>query len=242
MLKSREQRREKICKNFCRFGDFRPFLSKNVQIWDLFFPLLLGFRISKHFGHLTSGNGSKQHLNGTSKKKTLNNFFCCGDFRSFLGKNVQIWDHFFPLLFPKDSESLKMLDIRLWEVGAKRRLNSTSKVNKWKKKIHKKTLIAAAILHHFWAKMLKSENTSFYFFPQGFRILTFLDIWLWEVGAKRCLNGTSKVITRTDRCTDRRTFWLIESIGPGGQCFENPAYGRYQLSWLLQKKAPIPIR
>ena len=38
-------------------------------------------------------------------------------------------DHFFPLLFPKDFESLKILDIRLREVGAKRRLNGTSKVN-----------------------------------------------------------------------------------------------------------------
>ena len=40
-----------------------------------------------------------------------------------------MWDHFFPLLFPKDSESLKILDIRLREVGAKRPLNGTSKVN-----------------------------------------------------------------------------------------------------------------
>ena len=39
-------------------------------------------------------------------------------------------DHFFPLLFPKDSESLKILDIRLREVGAKRPLNGTSKVNR----------------------------------------------------------------------------------------------------------------
>ena len=29
-------------------------------------------------------------------------------------------DHFFPLLFPKDSKSLKVLDIRLWEVGGKK--------------------------------------------------------------------------------------------------------------------------
>ena len=36
----------------------------------------------------------------------------------------------FPLLFPKDSESLRLLDIQLWEVWAKRRLNGTSKVNK----------------------------------------------------------------------------------------------------------------
>ena len=39
-------------------------------------------------------------------------------------------DHFFPLLFPKDSKSLKIFDIQLWEVGAKRPLHGTSKVNK----------------------------------------------------------------------------------------------------------------
>ena len=61
-----------------------------------------------------------------SNKKKL--FFLRGDFRPFPNKNVPIWDHFFPLLFPKDSESLKILDIRLWEVGAKRPLNGTSKV------------------------------------------------------------------------------------------------------------------
>ena len=48
-----------------------------------------------------------------------NNFFLRGDFRPFPNKNVQFWDHFYPALFPKDSESLKNLDIRLWEVGAK---------------------------------------------------------------------------------------------------------------------------
>ena len=68
-------------------------------------------------------------------------------------------DHFFPLLFPKDSESLKILDIRLQEVGAKRPLNSTSKVNR-----------------------------------------------------------------QTDTPTDRRTFRLIESIGPEDRCFEKRAF------------------
>ena len=33
----------------------------------------------------------------------------------------------FPLLFPMDSEYLKSLDIGLWEVGAKRRLNGVNK-------------------------------------------------------------------------------------------------------------------
>ena len=59
-------------------------------------------------------------------KKTF--FF--GDFRPLSNKNVQIWDHFFPFFFPKNSESLKILDIWLREVGAKRRLNGTSKVNR----------------------------------------------------------------------------------------------------------------
>ena len=48
------------------------------------------------------------------------------------------------------------------------------------------------------------------------------------MGAKRPLNGTSKVNrrthgqtdTRTHGHTDSRTFWLIESIGPEGRCFE----------------------
>ena len=52
-----------------------------------------------------------------------------GDCRPLPNKNVQIWDQFFPLIFPRDSESPKILDIRLWEVGAKRRLNGTSKLN-----------------------------------------------------------------------------------------------------------------
>ena len=39
-------------------------------------------------------------------------------------------DNFFPLLFPKDSKSIKILDIRLREVGAKRPVNGTSTVNR----------------------------------------------------------------------------------------------------------------
>ena len=70
-------------------------------------------------------------------------------------------DHFFPLLFPKDSESLKILDIRLWEVGAKRPLNGTSKVKKVKKKI---LFFCAAILDNFETKMFTSETTSFHYF------------------------------------------------------------------------------
>ena len=38
-----------------------------------------------------------------------------------------MWDHFFVLLSPGKSDSLKFLDIWLWEVGAKICLNNTSK-------------------------------------------------------------------------------------------------------------------
>ena len=68
---------------------------------------------------------------------------------------------------------------------------------------------------HFQTKMFKSETISFY------ESLKILDIRLWEVGAIRRLNGTSKVNRQTHRPTDRRTFQLIESIGPEGRCFEN---------------------
>ena len=49
---------------------------------------------------------------------TKKNFFLRGNFRPLSKKNVRFWDHFFPELFPKDSESLKFLDIRLREGGA----------------------------------------------------------------------------------------------------------------------------
>ena len=44
-------------------------------------------------------------------KSAKNCFFQFCYFRPLPNKNVQILDHFFPLLFPKDSESLKILDI-----------------------------------------------------------------------------------------------------------------------------------
>ena len=68
-------------------------------------------------------------------KSSKKNFFLRGDFRPLPNKNVQMLDHFFPLLFPKDSKSLKILYIRLRKVEAKRPLNGTSKVKKmWEKK------------------------------------------------------------------------------------------------------------
>jgi hypothetical protein len=47
-----------------------------------------------------------------------------------ISNKKKLLDHFLPLLFPKDTESLKILDIRLREVGARRPLNGTSKVKR----------------------------------------------------------------------------------------------------------------
>ena len=58
-------------------------------------------------------------------------------------------------------------------------------------------------------------------FPKDSESLKILDIQLREVGAKIPLNGTSKVNRQTDKQTHRRSFRLLESIGPEGRCFEN---------------------
>ena len=72
------------------------------------------------------GLSKHQKISSTPVRKVI--FLLCGDFTPFISKNVQIWDHFFPVLFPKDSENSKSLDIVLWEVGAKRCLNGMNKL------------------------------------------------------------------------------------------------------------------
>ena len=112
--------------------------------------------------------GAKRPLKKTKnrrrpKKMKKKTFFWRGDLRQFSNNNVYIWDHFFPLLFPKDSESLKILDIRFREVGAKRPLKKTKN---WRrpKKVKKKTFFCAAILDNFQTTMFISETNSFHYF------------------------------------------------------------------------------
>ena len=49
------------------------------------------------------------------------------DFTPFISKSFKSETTSFHYFSPKDSESLNFLDIRFWEVGAKRLLNGTSK-------------------------------------------------------------------------------------------------------------------
>ena len=62
----------------------------------------------------------------------------------------------------------------------------------------KQTFFCQAILHPVIEKVFKSEAAFFFTFPKNSESQNFLDIRLWEVGAKRHLNNTSKVIRRTD--------------------------------------------
>ena len=103
---------------------------------------------------------------GPRQNQQKKNFFLRGDLRPLPNKNVQMLDHFFPFLFPKDSESLKILDIRLPEVGAKRPLNGTSKV----KKMRKKKKFARRFQTIFKQKFLYLRPLLSRTIPQGFRI------------------------------------------------------------------------
>ena len=93
------------------FQYFSPRIPKIQKVWTLIF-----------------GKWGQKDVKTewTNFKKSVKNFFCHGDFTPFMSKNLQIWDHFFPTLFPKDSENPKSLDIGLQEVGAKIPLNCVS--------------------------------------------------------------------------------------------------------------------
>ena len=68
-----------------------------------------------------------------------NKLFLSCDYTPFIIKSFQMWHHFLPLLFPKDSKSLKNLDIRLWERGAKKALKPYLKSEHTDKHVDKST-------------------------------------------------------------------------------------------------------
>ena len=89
-------------------------------------------RETKHLS--TDADSSTDAIGGWTKANSAKkNFFLRDDFRQLPNKNFQMLDPFFPLLFLKDSKSLKILDIRLREVGAKRPLKKTKNQRRPKK-------------------------------------------------------------------------------------------------------------
>ena len=209
----REKKRKKIARRFLtiikqKCSNLRPLLS-------ITFPQ--GFRSSKNIRHPTSGSGGKKTVKRylkVKKSERKKNFFLRGDFRQFSNKNVHIQDHFFPLLFPKDSESLKILDIRLWEVGAKRPLNGTSKVKKVREK------------HFFFARRFQTifkQKCSYLrpllsiTIPQGFRISKNIGHPTSGSGGKKTVKRylkSEQPHRRTDRRTDIQTYRKHRPRGP----------------------------
>ena len=70
---------------------------------------------------MESSTNTKQILLNRAKFAQKKLFFCVAILDPFISKSFQILDHFFPFP-PKDFESLKMLDILLQEMGAKRQI------------------------------------------------------------------------------------------------------------------------
>ena len=106
-------------KNFFLPGNVTPFMSKGCPIWHPFFPLLFP-KDSKNLKSLDIGlwasGGKNTFIWNKQVKKLVKNFFCHGNFTPFMSKSFEIWDHFFPLLFPKDSKNLKKFEH--WTLGS----------------------------------------------------------------------------------------------------------------------------
>jgi hypothetical protein len=63
-----------------------------------------------------------------------------------MSKSFQIRDHFFPLLFPKNSEKKEEKKFEHWTLGSGGK-NTFKRSEQMKKSV--KNFFAAAILHHF---------------------------------------------------------------------------------------------
>ena len=87
--------------------------------------------------------------------------------------------------------------------------------------LRKKVFFCAAILQPSLVKFSSLKPLLSIFSPNDSESLKTLNIGLQKVGAKRHLKGTPKMNRQTDKQTHGQTFWLIESITPEGQCFEN---------------------
>ena len=109
-----------LLKTFFVAAILHPLWANLRPLLSITFPH--GFqKYKKKFGHWTLGSGGKRPVNGVRNTNTNKimlskakfakkpNKKLCGDFTTFFSQSFQIWDHFFPLLFLKDSKSLKFL-------------------------------------------------------------------------------------------------------------------------------------
>ena len=97
--------------------------------------------------------------------------FLRGDFTLFMSKSFTISDNFFPLLFSKDSEYIKSLDIGLQA-----------------KKTFKQRFYTL-----YEQKYANLSLLLYITFPQGFQISKMFGHWTWESGGKKTVKQSEKV-------------------------------------------------
>ena len=105
------------------FHYISPRIPKILKVWILNF---------EKWGKNTVKRSEKrryQKILLSKAKFAKKQFFCCTAILHPLLEKLFKSETTFSLLFPKDFESLKILDIQLWEVGAKRRLKRY--IKKW---------------------------------------------------------------------------------------------------------------
>ena len=113
-------------------------------------------------------------------------------FTPFMSKSCQIQGHYFLLLFLEDLEKVKIMDIGLQEVGAKRCLNG---VNKWIKYV-KQTFFVGRF-HTLYEEKFSNLGPFLYItFPQLFQKSNKFGNWTFGSGAKRPLNRVKNSNTK----------------------------------------------
>ena len=128
-----------------------------------------------------------------------------------MSNSFQIWDHFLPFFPPKDSKNLKSLDIGLWEFGGggtvkRSEKHRYQKILLSKAKLAQKQTFLLGNFTPFDSKRFKIWDLFFLLlFPKDSKNLKSLDIGLWEVGAKRPLNGVRNCDEQTNKQTDKHT-------------------------------------
>ena len=131
-----------------------------------------GSQKSEKFWHLTLGNAGKKTFKQGKKIREKNNrkkLFLLRRFHTCYEQKVSNLRPLCSMTFPQGFKNRKSLDIRIWEVGAKRPLTRVR--NTFTKKIllikakfaQKQTFLCAAILHPLLFKVFKSETTSLHY-------------------------------------------------------------------------------
>ena len=179
-------------------------MSKNSYnprpILSITFPQ--GFQKSlKKIGHWTLGSGGKttfkqsKQMTKISLKKIRR-----GNFTPFLSKNVQIWNHFLPLLFPKDLEQFGHWTLRS---GGKKTVKQSKQI---------RFFFFRQFYTIFEQKGSNPRPLCSISFPQGFRISKKFGHWTLWCGSKKAVKRSKQTVTdRQTHKTKTNKKWLNHS-------------------------------